>query len=53
MCVYRDAVASGERGSIAALWALAVAFGIMLYLVPGIVALAAYRWTHAGEPVAR
>lgn len=50
--VYRDAIAHGESESIAALWALAVAFGTMLYVIPGVIALAAYRWTHAGEPVA-
>lgn len=50
--VYRDAITHGESESIAALWALAVGIGLVVYVVPGIVALAAYRWTHAGEPVA-
>lgn len=47
--VYRDALSRGERGTIAALWAVVVAFGIMVYLVPGLVALVAYWWTTVRE----
>lgn len=48
--VYQDALKRGEDQSMAALWAVAVGGLFVIYVIPGIVAFAVYRYTHAGEP---
>jgi membrane protein YdbS with pleckstrin-like domain len=48
--VYQDARKRDEDQSMSALWAVVVGGLVLIYVIPGIVAFAAYRYTHSGPP---